>query len=103
MSHTLTASILITDLTLKAILKYLLSTSLPVNPCRGPPQTRHQAAVSQSARFKINRPVTTQAVGQLLDVLDEVTQLQCEESIEEANLMEEVHEIVKEFQSPTND
>ena len=49
------------------------STSLPTNPGRGPPQTRHQAAVSQDARFIVNRPVTSQAVVQLLDVLDEVT------------------------------
>ena len=50
------------------------STSLPNNPSRGPPQTRHQAAVSQGARFKVYRPVTSQAVVQLLDVLDEVTE-----------------------------
>ena len=75
------------------------STSLPVNPGRGPPQTRHQAVVSQAARFKVNRPITSQAVVQLLDELDKVTEeLQCKESIEEANLMEKVHEIVKEFQ-----
>ena len=55
--------------------------------------------VSQGAKFKVNRPVTSQAVVQLLDVLDKVTEgLQCKESMEEVALMEEVHEIVKEFQ-----
>ena len=40
--------------------------------------------MSQGARFKINRPATSQAVVQLLDVLDEVTkEPQCKESIEE--------------------
>ena len=29
------------------------STSLPTNPSRGPPQTRHQAAVSQGASLKL--------------------------------------------------
>ena len=49
-------------------------------------------------RFQVNRPVTSQAEVQLLDVLDEDTEeLQCEESIEDTNLMEEVHETVKEF------
>ena len=59
--------------------------------------------MSQGARFKAYRPVTSQTVVQLLDVLDNVTEnLQCKESMEEASLMEEVHEIVKEFQeSPT--
>ena len=37
-------------------------------------------------------PVNSQAVVQLLDVLGKVTEeLQCEESMEEANLMEKVH------------
>ena len=54
--------------------------------------------MSQGSRFKINRLVTSQAVVQLLNVLDEVTEeMQCEESIEEANLMVEVHELVEEF------
>ena len=62
------------------------STSLPVKPGRGPPQTRCQAVVSQGAKFKVNRSVTSQAVVQLPDVLDKVTgELQCEESIEEAD------------------
>ena len=75
------------------------STSLPVHQGRDPPQTRHQAAVSQGARFKVNRPVTSQADIQLLNVQDDITEeLQCKESIEEANLMEEVHKIVEEFQ-----
>ena len=55
--------------------------------------------MSQGAKFKINRPATSQAVVQLLDMLDEVTEeLQCEENIEESGLMVEVCEIVKEFQ-----
>ena len=55
--------------------------------------------MSQGARFKINRPVTSQAVEELLDVLDKVTEeLQCKESIEEVDLMEEVHKIIEEFQ-----
>ena len=55
--------------------------------------------MSRGAKFKVNRPVTSQAVVQLFDVLDAVTEeFQCEESMEEASLMEEVHEIVKEFQ-----
>ena len=55
--------------------------------------------MSQGARFKVSRPVTSQTVVQLLDVLDEVTEeLQCKESVEEFNLVEEVHEIVEEFQ-----
>ena len=50
--------------------------------------------------FKVNRPVTRQAVVQLCDVLDEVTEkLEYEESTEEAGSVEEVHEIVKEFQN----
>ena len=69
------------------------STSHPVNPDRGPHQTRHQAVVSQGARFKANRPVTSQAVVQLPYVLDEVTEeLQCKESAGEASSMEEVHQ-----------
>ena len=68
------------------------STSLPVNPGRGPP-------VSQGARFKVNRHVTSQAVVQLLDFLDEFTEeLQCKENIEEVDSMEKVHKIIKEFQ-----
>ena len=60
--------------------------------------------MSQGARFKINRPATSQAVVQLLDVLDEVTEeLQCKESIEEVDLMEEVYEIVKISQKSPND
>ena len=60
--------------------------------------------MSQGARFKVNRPVISQAVVQLLDVQDKVTEeLQCEESMEEADSMEEVHEIVKEFQDFPND
>ena len=60
--------------------------------------------MSQSVRFKANRPVTNQAVVQLLDILDEVTEeLQCKEGAEEANPMEEVFEIVKEFQESPND
>ena len=40
--------------------------------------------VSQGARFKANRPVTSQVLVQLLDMLDEVTEeLQCKESMEE--------------------
>ena len=55
--------------------------------------------MSQGARFKANRPVTSQAIVQLLNVLDEVTEeLQCKESVEETSKMEEVHEIVKDFQ-----
>ena len=50
------------------------NTSLPVNPGRGPPQTRCQAVVSQGTRFKVIRPVTSQAVVQLPDVLDKVTE-----------------------------
>ena len=74
------------------------SILLPVNPGRGPPQTMHLAAVSQCARFKVNRPATSQAAVQLLDVLDYVTEeLQCEESVE-VDSMEEVHETVKECQ-----
>ena len=70
-----------------------------LNPKRGPSQTRHQAAVSQGASCKANRPVTSHAVVQLLDVLDEVTEeLQCEESMEKVSSIEEVHEIAKEFQ-----
>ena len=79
------------------------STSLPGNSNRHPPQTRHQAAVCQGAGFKAKRPVNFQAVVQLLDVLDEATEeLQCEESVEEADPMEEVHKIVKEFQDSPN-
>ena len=79
------------------------STFLQTNPGRGLPQTRHCAAVSQGSTFKSNRPVTSQAVVQLLDVLDEVTEeLQCEESVEEATSMEEVQEIVEEFQEFPN-
>ena len=48
------------------------NTSHLVNPNRGPPQNRHQAAVSQGARGKPNRTVTSQVVVQLLDMLDEV-------------------------------
>ena len=55
--------------------------------------------MSQGFRIKVNRPVTSQAVVQLLGVLDKVTEeLQCEESLKEANSIEEVHEIVKGFQ-----
>ena len=55
--------------------------------------------MSQSARFKVNRPVPSQVVVQLLDVIDEVTkELQCEESVEEASSKKKVHEIVEEFQ-----
>ena len=62
------------------------STSHPVNPNGGHPQTRHQATVSQGARLKANGPVTRQAVLQLLDMLYKVTEeLQCEESTEEAS------------------
>ena len=62
------------------------STSLAVNAGIGPPQTIHQSAVSQGTWFKVNRPVTSQAVGQLLDVLDEVKEeIQCEERIEEVD------------------
>ena len=75
------------------------STSLQVIPGRGPPHTRGQAAVSQGARFKVKRYVTSQAAVKLLDVLDEVTEeLQCKDSMEEVDSVEEVHEIVKEFQ-----
>ena len=75
------------------------STSHPINPNRGSTQTGHQVAVSEGAMFKANIPVTSQALVQLLDVLDEVTQeLQCKESTEEASSVAEVHEIVKEFQ-----
>ena len=36
---------------------------------------------------------------QLLGMLDDITEeLHCKESVEEASSMEEVHEIVKEFQ-----
>ena len=57
--------------------------------------------MSQGARLRANRPVTSQAVVQLCDMLDEVMEeLQCEESMEEASAMEEVHEIFKEFQEP---
>ena len=60
--------------------------------------------MSQGVRFKVNRPVTSQAVVQLLDVLDKVTEeLQCKENMEEAGSMEEVHEIVEEFQEFPND
>ena len=38
------------------------SAYLPPNSGRGPPQARHQAAVSQGVRFKTNRPVTSQAL-----------------------------------------
>ena len=69
------------------------NTSHPVNQSRGPLQSRHQAAVYPGVRAKVNRPATSQAVVQLLEVLDEVTEeLQCEESTEEANSVEEVHE-----------
>ena len=55
--------------------------------------------MSQGARLKANRPVTSQVVVQMPNVLDEVTEeLQCKESAEETSSMEEVHEIVKEFQ-----
>ena len=55
--------------------------------------------MSQGARFKVSGPVTNQAVVQMLDVLYVVTEaLKCEESVKEANSIEEVHEIVKEFQ-----
>ena len=55
--------------------------------------------MSQGVRFKANKSVTSQAVVQLLDILDEVTEeVQCEESAEEASAMEGVHEIDKEFQ-----
>ena len=55
--------------------------------------------MSPGVRYKVNRPVTSQVVVQLLDVLDKVTEeLQCEKSVEEANSMEEDHEIFKEFQ-----
>ena len=61
--------------------------------------------MSQGARFKVNRTVTSQAVVQQLDVLDEVTEeLKCKQTVEETNSMEELHEIVKEFQeSPMTD
>ena len=40
---------------------------------------------------------------QQLDVLDEVMEeLECEESMEKASSMEEVHEVVEEFQEPLN-
>ena len=65
------------------------STSHPTYLGRGPLQSRHQAAVSQGARFKVNRPLTSQGVVQLLDVLDEDTEeMQCKESVEEAGSME---------------
>ena len=74
-----------------------------VNSKRGPPQMQCQAVMSQGARFKANRPVTSQAVEQLLDVIDEVMEeLQWEESSKEANSMEEVHEIGEEFQELPN-
>ena len=60
--------------------------------------------VSQGAMFKVTRPVTSQAVVQLHDVLDKVTEeLQCEESVEEANSVEEVHEIVEDYQESPSD
>ena len=55
--------------------------------------------MSPGARFKANRPVTSKVVVQLLDVLDKVTEeLQGKESTEEANSMEEIHEIIEELQ-----
>ena len=61
--------------------------------------------MSQGARFKINGPVTSQVIVQLLDVLDEVAEeLQCKENVKEVDLLEEVHEIVKKLQeSPTSE
>ena len=56
-------------------------------------------AVSQGARIKVNKPVTSQVVVHLLHMLDEVTEeLQWEESMEEPSSVEKVHEIVEEFQ-----
>ena len=52
----------------------LVSIPHLVNPNRGPPWARHQAAMSQGARFKANRPATSEVVVQLLDTLDEVTE-----------------------------
>ena len=75
------------------------STLHPVNPNRGTSWTRHQAAVSQGARFKGNKLVTTKVVLELLDMLDEVTEeLQCKESTEDTSSVKEVHEIAEEFQ-----
>ena len=69
------------------------------NPNRVPPQTKSLAAETQGGRVKINRPVTSQVVVQLLNVLDEVTEeIQCEEIAEEANSVEEVLEIAEQFQ-----
>ena len=42
-----------------------------VNQNRGPPQIHYQAVTSQDARFKANRPMTSQMVVQLLDTIDE--------------------------------
>ena len=78
------------------------STSHSVNLSRSPPWTKCQAAVSQGGRLRANRPFTSQAVVYLLDLLDEVTEeVQCEESMEEASIME-VHEIIEEFQESPN-
>ena len=78
---------------------FATSSGSTVYPGRGPPQTRHQEAVYQGAMCKANRPVTSQAVVQLFDMPDVVSEeLQCKESIEEARSVEKVHKIVKEFQ-----
>ena len=55
--------------------------------------------MTQGARFKVNRATTSQAVVQMLDIQDEVTEeMQCKKSVEEVDQVEKVHEIVKEFQ-----
>ena len=45
------------------------STSHPVKPNRGPPRNRCQTAASQGARFKANRPLTSQAVLQIIIII----------------------------------
>ena len=59
--------------------------------------------IPQGAKFKVdNRPITSQAVVQLHDMLGEVTEeLQSEESMEEASSLDEICEIPEEPQVPS--
>ena len=60
--------------------------------------------VSQGTRFKANRPVTSQVLLQLLDMLDEVTEeLQCKESMEELAQWRKSMKLSNNLRNPPND
>ena len=75
------------------------STSAPVDITRVPPQMRHQTVALQGASLKVNLSATSQAMVQLLEVINKVTEeLQDEEELEGADLVDLVNETVEESQ-----